>query len=76
VVRAACQAQEEAARELTAAAVARAERAEAALDAERAERKALTDRLIAVQAKPRPRNRVIVPPEKDKQLREAQLRPA
>ena len=46
-VQAACQAQAGAARELAGAAIARAERAEAALDAERAERRALTDRLIA-----------------------------
>lgn len=43
-------AREQAARELAAAATGRAERAEAALDAERAERRALTDKLTAVPA--------------------------
>ena len=47
-VQAACQAQADAARSLADAASARAERAEAALDAERAERRALTDKLTAV----------------------------
>ena len=52
-VQASCQAQAEAARSLADAAIARAERAEAALDAERAERRALTDRLTAaVPAQP------------------------
>ena len=45
-----CQAQVEAARELVSAAVARAERAEAALDTERTERQALTERLASVSA--------------------------
>jgi hypothetical protein len=53
-VQAACQAQAGAARELAGAAIARAERADAALDAERAERRALTDRLTAAAAPPQP----------------------
>ena len=44
------QAQADSTRELASAAVARAERAEAALDAERAERRILTERLTAVSA--------------------------
>jgi hypothetical protein len=56
-VQAACQAREEAARELAAAALARAERAETARDAERAERRALTDRLTAVPVQAGTRNR-------------------
>jgi hypothetical protein len=77
-VQAACQAREDAARELAAAATARAERAETALDTERTERRALTDRLTAalVLAQARTRNRVPAIREKDKQPREAQLRPA
>ena len=52
------QAQTDSARELVSAAVARAERAEAALDAERAERRILTERLGAVSAQlARPRIR-------------------
>jgi len=62
-VQAACQAQAEAARELADAAIARAERAEAALDAERAERRALTDRLTAA-APARSRGRAATTPEK------------
>jgi hypothetical protein len=59
-----------------AAATARAERAETALDAERTERRALTDRLTAALAQARTRNRTPAMLEKDKQPREAQLRPA
>ena len=66
-----CQAREDAARELAAAATARAERAETALEAERTERRALT----AALAQARPRNRP-APPKNDNQPREAQLRPA
>lgn len=51
-VRDACQAQADAAREIASAAVTRAQRAEAALDAERAERRNLTDKLTAVPAQP------------------------
>ena len=53
-MQASCQAQAEAARELAGAAIARAERAEAALDAERAERRALTDKLTAAAVPPQP----------------------
>ena len=66
-VRAACQAQAEAARELAGAAAARAGRAEEALDAERAERRALTDKLTAaaVPAQPaRTRTRTAATTEK------------
>jgi flagellar hook-length control protein FliK len=56
--RATCQAQLDSARELVSAAVVRAERAEAALDTERAERRALTEELTAVSAQlTRPRIR-------------------
>ena len=56
--RATCQAQLDSARELVSAAVVRAERAEAALDTERAERRALTEKLTAVSAQlARPRIR-------------------
>jgi len=56
--RATCQAQVDAARELVSAAVARAERAETALDTERAERQALTEKLTSVSAQlARPRIR-------------------
>ncbi len=41
-----------------------------------AERRALTDRLTAVPAQPRPRNRTTVTAEKDKQDREDHHRPA
>jgi chromosome segregation ATPase len=51
-VRDACKSQTDAARGIANAAVTRAERAEAALDAERAERRALTDKLTAVSAQP------------------------
>lgn len=47
-IQAACQAREEAARQLAAAAIAWAERAETAPDAARVERRALTDRLTTV----------------------------
>jgi predicted nucleic acid-binding Zn-ribbon protein len=51
-VRDACEVQTDAAREIANAAVTRAERAEAELDAERAERRTLTDKLNAVSAHP------------------------
>jgi hypothetical protein len=53
-VEAACQALEEATRELAAAAIAQVGRAETALDAERAGRRALTDRPTAVLSCPVP----------------------
>jgi hypothetical protein len=52
-----------------------AERAETALDAERAEWRALTDRLTAVLSQARTRNRPAASPEKDKQHRDDQQCP-
>jgi chromosome segregation ATPase len=52
IIRDACQAQTDAVREIASAAVKRAERAEAALEAERADRRTLTDKLTAVPAQP------------------------
>jgi hypothetical protein len=69
-IQAAYQVREDAARELAAAATARAERAETALDAERTERCALT----AALAQARTRNRPAAPPKNGNQSREAQLR--
>jgi chromosome segregation ATPase len=67
-VQATCQAQADTARELASSAVARAERAEAALDAERTERRALTERLTAVTAQ-LARSRIrTTPPRKQPRL--------
>jgi len=64
---AACQAQADTARQLAGAAVARAERAEAALDNERAERRALTERLTTVSTQ-LARSRVRATPKKQPRL--------
>ena len=64
---AACQAQVDTARQLAGAAVARAERAEAALDNERAERRALTERLTTVSTQ-LARSCIRTPPKKQPRL--------
>lgn len=65
--RAACQAQADTARQLAGVAVARAERAEVALDNERAERRALTERLTTVSTQ-LARSRVRTTPKKQPRL--------
>lgn len=65
--RAACQAQTDTARQLAGVAVGRAERAEAALDNERAERRALTERLTTVSTQ-LARSRVRTTPKKQSRL--------